>query len=93
MASHTAWLQHSFVWARAEVFSMGTDTGGEAWRRGQDPGMLWVGGQVEVTSGMLPGPPGRSPVLTLHPSSSYMVARVPFQLHRSSVEGGDSQHF
>lgn len=73
---------------------MGTDTGGEAQRRGQDPGMLWVGGQVEVTGGMLPGPPGRSPVLTLHLSSLYVVARVPFhQLHRSSVEGGDSQHF
>lgn len=100
MASHTAWLQHSFVWARAEVFSMGTDTGGEARRRGQDPGMLWVGGQVEVTGGMLPGPLGRSPVLTLHPSSSYVLARVPFhqlpkdlsgtRLHHSSVKGGDS---
>lgn len=71
MASHTAWLQHSFVWARAEVFSMGTDTGGEGWRRGQDPGVLWVGGQVEVTRWDAAWPSGEvtsadsSPFLTL----------------------------
>lgn len=75
------------MWVRAEVFSMGTDKGGEGRRRGQDPGVLWVGGQVEVTGGMLPGPPGRSPVLTLHPSSSYVVARVPFHQLLKDLSG------